>query len=118
MALKKFTLFQSNQASCSYNIALSAMILWAIWKQRNDKTFRDSLPSPTGTQKWAPTGSGPPQGLLKVNTDAAWNPDSKVGAISIVVRDHDGRLLAGHAKKISTYSPLAAEKLYLSEKQQ
>ncbi|KAJ1399424.1 Ribonuclease H-like superfamily [Sesbania bispinosa] len=133
-----------NRSTCSYNIALSAMTLWAIWKQRNDKTFRNSLPSPTTTllnaqhhlseyiravqklpqssreteSRLPRVGSHlkrPHQGVLKVNTDAAWNPESKVCAISIVARDHDGRVLAGHAKKISTYSPLAAEALAIRE---
>ncbi|KAJ1376599.1 Ribonuclease H-like superfamily [Sesbania bispinosa] len=126
--------------SSSYNIALSAMILWSVWKQRNDKTFRGSLPSPTATilqasqylaeyltanqklpqsrsehgprhPKVASNGKRPPQGLLKINSDAAWSPERKVGSISCVVRDHIGKLLTGHARNISTYSPIVAEAL-------
>ncbi|KAJ1383339.1 Endonuclease/exonuclease/phosphatase superfamily [Sesbania bispinosa] len=140
----KVTLLQQNQPTCDYNLALAAMIAWQIWKQRNDKTFRDSSPSPTITllisrknlkeyleatqqvphqnrnpgialHRVAAHWKRPLDGTLKINSDVAWSEANRGGAISVIVRDHKGALLGGHAKRVLTYSPLVAEALAIRE---
>jgi hypothetical protein len=46
---------------------------------------------PVPKERWLP----PEIGWIKVNTDGAWNKDSEKGGGGVVVRDHDGRFLAG-----------------------
>lgn len=49
----------------------------------------------------------PPQGWLKVNSDAAFNANSSAGAPGVVIRDADGRLLPAAAK----HYPILADAL-------
>jgi hypothetical protein len=42
-------------------------------------------------ERWFP----PESGWIKVNSDGAWNKASEKGSGGVVVRDHDGRFLAG-----------------------
>ncbi|KAJ1416724.1 Ribonuclease H-like superfamily [Sesbania bispinosa] len=80
----------------------------------------DSSPSPTITllialHRVAAHWKRPLDGTLKINFDAAWSEANRGGAISVIVRDHKGALLGGHAKRVLTYSPLVAEALAIRE---
>ncbi|XP_072074440.1 uncharacterized protein [Arachis hypogaea] len=55
--------------------------------------------------KWRP----PPQGWLKLNTDAAFSNVTKTGAAAAVIRDHQGNVLGGTVNKITARSTLSAE---------
>ncbi|KAL6225189.1 hypothetical protein ACLB2K_004040 [Fragaria x ananassa] len=46
---------------------------------------------------------------IKINSDAAWNVDSKLGGIAVIVRDSTGSIISGHTGKSYACSALAAE---------
>ncbi|XP_058005395.1 uncharacterized protein LOC131181360 [Hevea brasiliensis] len=54
---------------------------------------------------WVP----PPQGVLKFNTDIAWQADKNLAAIAVVVRNFCGKIIDGGAKQFRCDSPLAGE---------
>ncbi|KAJ1383973.1 Ribonuclease H-like superfamily [Sesbania bispinosa] len=141
--LGKFNQLQQDKASFHYNLALIANILWSIWKQRNNHTFRDSNPDPTQTliqanhlhtKFWAANVTlqqvgpqvpqslrapgrwrNPPLGVIKCNSDAAWSPTGMRGASAFLGRDHRGILLLGQMRILPIFSSLAAEALALRD---
>lgn len=60
---------------------------------------------------WRP----PPPGKLKVNIDASYNKNRKIGTAGIIVRNHLGDVVSGHTKKFPICSPLLAEACALRE---
>ncbi|KAJ1438059.1 Reverse transcriptase zinc-binding domain [Sesbania bispinosa] len=132
-----------DKATFPYNLALMANILWSIWKQRNNHTFRDSNPGPTQTliqanklhtEYWAANvtlqqpGSqfqqtfrapgkwrSSPPGTIKCNSDAAWSPTGMRGAFAFLARDHRSILLLGQTRILPTFSALSAEALALRD---
>ncbi|KAL6616221.1 hypothetical protein ACP70R_038491 [Stipagrostis hirtigluma subsp. patula] len=54
--------------------------------------------------------SAPPDGILKVNTDAAFSAEESTGATGVVIRDSAGNFIKGSAKRLSVVaSALIAE---------
>ena len=119
-----------------------ATLLWQICKNRNDSVFGHENPDAVHTLckatmlaaeylrvhlaernhsslastrhsrvSWHP----PPVGVLKCNVDAAYSSTRQVGAVSATIRDNQGRVITGKAKKIHTSSSFAAEAFALRE---
>lgn len=60
----------------------------------------------TNTQKWSP----PEQGRLKINVDAAIRMEAEIYTLGMVVRDWQGRFIAGKVMKLRNFdSVFAAE---------
>ncbi|RYQ87650.1 hypothetical protein Ahy_B09g095174 [Arachis hypogaea] len=127
----------ANRAESTQNWSRIGIILWSIWKARNMQVYNYIEPNPelvinqarkleqeysSHTEevnkkimepstrskvpvKWRP----PPQGWLKLNTDAAFSNVTKTGAAAAVIRDHQGNVLGGTVNNITTRSTLSAE---------
>lgn len=54
-------------------------------------------------------------GFLKCNVDAAFDPSKSLEAISAIIRDYQGRVITGKARKIHTSSSLVAEVMAIQE---
>jgi hypothetical protein len=96
---------------------ITLMTLYQIWLERNDARENKAIECPEAVgrrvvalveewqevhaqvhhvipkpkERWRP----PMQGWVKVNTDGAMVKSSDTGGGGVVVRDHDGRFLAG-----------------------
>lgn len=123
-------------------IGLMATLLWQICKNRNDSVFGHENPDAVHTLckatmlaaeylrvhlaernhsslastrhsrvSWHP----PPVGVLKCNVDAAYSSTRQVGVVSAIIRDNQGRVITGKAKKIHSSSSLAMEAFALRE---
>ncbi|KAJ1377536.1 Ribonuclease H-like superfamily [Sesbania bispinosa] len=98
-------------------VAIKAKQTPIAWFQQKDKFYWPFSKDGLYTIKYgvASHWKRPLDGTLKINTDAAWSEANRGGAISVIVRDHKGVLLGGHAKRVFTYSPLVAEALAIRE---
>ncbi|QHO51670.1 Putative ribonuclease H protein [Arachis hypogaea] len=118
-------------------ISKLGFLMWEIWKTRNSKIFQQQQVNPrwticraialeatywklaekqqtqkievnrskTNLLNWRP----PPENWLKANVDAAFKKDTGRGAISVVIRDHKGRIILGFSGKIQAKSSIIAE---------
>lgn len=72
-------------------------------------------PSPARQQqinkRWRP----PPNGVLKINSDAKFNADKKIALAGIILRNDQGVMLGGLTKKSPVFSPIIAEALAVRE---
>ena len=121
-----------------FGLSLVANILWNIWKSRNELTFRNISPNPTlvitksteaaseslqslskgrsvpnqgQTLKQRRSWRPPPQDRLKCNVDAAFCGKRNIAAVAAVIRDSQGKMVAGKASKVACASSLLAEAL-------
>lgn len=95
------TLMQINVLSKDY-------ISWA----RANSLDRESQPMDRFyNNRWR----APPRGWIKINTDAAFKQSSNIGVSGIVVRDQNGTLLTGLAKKHAAGSSFMAETLAMRD---
>ncbi|XP_024179118.1 uncharacterized protein LOC112185138 [Rosa chinensis] len=112
-------------------------LLWFIWKQRCNSVFNNEIPDPVHTASRAHSAASeylmipqglsrkitkpitwvtelklwnpPSPGLLKINTDAAWDERSSECGLASIIRDSNGSVLGGFAKSTHASSSLAAE---------
>ncbi|MED6206105.1 hypothetical protein PIB30_119031 [Stylosanthes scabra] len=68
-----------------------------------------------GTNRREVTWHAPPQGWLKCNLDASFCKATATGAIAMITRDTNGRVIKGAAGSIQANSALAAEALAIRE---
>ena len=54
-------------------------------------------------------------GFLKCNVDAAFDPSKSLEAISAIIRDYQGRVITGKARKIHTSSSMVVEAMAIRE---
>ncbi|KAF7149489.1 hypothetical protein RHSIM_Rhsim02G0067500 [Rhododendron simsii] len=95
-----------------YMLTLVAMIMWRIWKCRNEVLFNGADPDPSQMVVVAVKEKSM-CGKLKFNVDGAWvsrsNGLAKAGA-GIVVRDSNGSFVAARSLNLGVVgSPLCAE---------
>ncbi|RYR72825.1 hypothetical protein Ahy_A02g007039 [Arachis hypogaea] len=57
----------------------------------------------------------PPEDWLKANVDAAFRKEDGKGAISVVIRNNNGKIVLGFSGKISTYSSITAEAIAIRQ---
>ncbi|XP_039165150.1 uncharacterized protein LOC120291564 [Eucalyptus grandis] len=112
---------------------LISLILWNIWKARNNRIFRAKEPQPadllliakeqqytlsTGRStkgeralnQNSPTHWRPPEGQnLKLNVDASWRPGDFLCSVAGIARDAAGRVLDGFAATTRVSSAAEAE---------
>ncbi|KAL6129255.1 hypothetical protein ACLB2K_072608 [Fragaria x ananassa] len=62
-------------------------------------------PSSTLPHTWL----APPQGIIKVNPDGAWNSEDYSAGIGIIARDSEGKLVSGAASSTSAQSSIEVE---------
>ncbi|KAL6974477.1 hypothetical protein U1Q18_028661 [Sarracenia purpurea var. burkii] len=113
---------------------------WAIWNARNSNVFRDKIIPPDVScssakdiltrfyeaNPQAPKGKNaskekqklswiPPEyGSYKVNVDGACNTSNKVAGMRIVVRDCEGKFIAGYTERLPRgSSPIVTEALVI-----
>ena len=98
------------------------VMLWFVWKERNKRvwnnkflsqyqiffqattylhTLRSVQPKSNGNRRLLRTWVPPPIGWLKVNIDGAFCASSSSGGVGVIVRDSDGRIVAGMCKRLS-----------------
>lgn len=132
--------FQNLKDFRRFILSVIFCVLWSIWKARNKLIFEHTPPNPVATlieannlinevqnlsiqQATPPTiesgGEGhwrpPPIGVIKINTDASFSSNSKIGYAGIIGRDEKGELVMGLTKKFPVNSALLAEALALRE---
>ncbi|KAL6195800.1 hypothetical protein ACLB2K_031418 [Fragaria x ananassa] len=92
-------------------------LLWGVWKERNNRVWNEKIGTPMdvvigsmtslnefrlvtlkhvnmkagGSEKWKP----PTIGIVKINVDGSFFQNTNIGSSGFVVRDSDGRFLAG-----------------------
>ncbi|CAL8999738.1 unnamed protein product [Prunus brigantina] len=111
---------------------------WAIWEARNGKLWNNQTPKPEFTSSSAavrlldfvrarPQGAAlghgcsapqpwtkPCTGSLKINVDGSWTAGNTYGGVGIVVRDSNGRFVAGRALHVeNVFSALQSDSLQI-----
>jgi hypothetical protein len=97
--------------------------MWALWTLRNKRRHEEQVMSLYQAVIWArdttfdlwnlikpaaaqsgtraePRWKPPDHGVLKINTDAAFNPSTGNGATACVIRDHVGGFCDGASKMV------------------
>ncbi|KAL3714368.1 hypothetical protein ACJRO7_006315 [Eucalyptus globulus] len=118
-----------------------ATVLWQIWKNRNDRIFRGTIPSARNTvqlarilqlntQKWSfqdtkdkkkrqlPSPQiwvAQVEGVFKINVNGSLGEGSTDGVIARIYRDHSGCLVRGLIKSVRASSPAMVETIALLE---
>ncbi|XP_025632747.1 uncharacterized protein [Arachis hypogaea] len=118
-------------------------LAWEVWKTRNQKIFQQQNIQPEWTIKRAKLieklfwntidqqfiekkseknrtahlirWRAPPEDWLKANVDAAFRKEDGKGAISVVIRNNNGKIVLGFSGKISTYSSITAEAIAIRQ---
>ncbi|GLT36788.1 hypothetical protein SLA2020_111440 [Shorea laevis] len=133
----------AKQTRMPFLVEHCAIICWHVWKVRNEKYYehanispqqvlarisimlqesscsmtKDPLIPPTRSQPTEKQGqsswSRPPQGIYKVNVDAAFSSSSGEAALAMVGRNSKGEIYFGNIWLCSALSPLMAEALVL-----
>ncbi|XP_021815434.1 uncharacterized protein LOC110757975 [Prunus avium] len=103
--------------------ALSMVVMWALWSNQNDVTWRSTRRRPHDLVQFVlqymeefrcannqPTGchdslgascwSCPPSGTIKINFVGAFHTGSTGGGVGVVIRDENGQFLASLAKRV------------------
>ncbi|CAL9002074.1 unnamed protein product [Prunus brigantina] len=113
---------------------------WAIWEARNGKLWNNQTPKPEFTSSSAavrlldfvrarPQGAAlgrgcsapqpwtkPCAGSLKINVDGSWTAGNTYGGVGIVVRDSNGKFVAGRALHVdNVFSALQVEAMAARE---
>lgn len=131
--------FQEHKDYRDYIFTVVFCLLRSIWKARNKCVFENIIPNsvstiieansliielesikqqntptlqvPSGPIPWRP----PPTGYMKLNVDASYNKEAKIGYAGILGRNEDGLVVLGLTKKFPVSSPLLAEALAMRE---
>lgn len=133
----KIQSFKTTTSEYEDLISMFFFHLWAVWTCRNHFLFdrRSIIPEavlnyarfsfqefwevthlPTGdsnacpsapptTPRWSP----PLDGYLKFNVDAAFNPSQNLAAAAVIVRDHNGAMVTGNARRFLCDNVFRAE---------
>lgn len=123
---------QLAQVSSKQTFEMVLMLMWSIWRARNDLlwsgtrttpreiTVRDEewlsvyhrwhLPCKEPRNLMKQRWSKPPEGWIKCNFDEAWEDRTTSGGVGVIIRSSNGEFLAALSGKVGVAtSPLHAE---------
>lgn len=95
-----------------FGVKATAMTLLAEWRKCQEEKIRGVTGTGPSAKRWNP----PPQGWMKVNTDASVFGESRSIGVGGVIRDASGEFIRARARKVmANLQPREAEALSLKE---